>query len=128
MQIMWYLSKILPATPATMHVKEFSVTYVSLPDIWGQTFCDEIQNKTKDVMMRMEAMKQSNRISRETVMSIAGRELPRVEKIHLWVFSAFSYEEGIPVYRLKAYADLTAYDIILDARNGNVLKRTERCP
>ena len=60
------------------------------PDFFGggQTFCNEIQFKTKDVMMRME---------------------------------------GIPVYLLKAYADLTSYDIILDARNGNIIKRTERC-
>mgnify|MGYP007128037142 CR=1 FL=1 len=42
-------------------------------------------------------------------------------------FPALSYEEGIPVYLLKAYADLTSYDIILDARNGNIIKRTERC-
>ena len=35
--------------------------------------------------------------------------------------------EGIPVYLLKADADLTSYDIILDARNGNIIKRTERC-
>ena len=72
-------------------------------------------------------MEHPNRISREAAMQIAGRELPRVEKIHLWVFPAFSYEEGIPVYLLKAYADLTSYDIILDARNGNIIKRTERC-
>lgn len=78
--------------------------------------------------MRMEAEKHSDRISRETVMSIAGRELPGVDKPHLWVFPAFSYEEGIPVCRLKAYANLTAYDITLDARNGNVIKRTQRCP
>ncbi len=68
--------------------------------------------------MRMEGKEYLNRISRETAMQIAGRELPQVEKIHLWVFPAFSYEEGIPVYLLKAYADLTSYDIILDARNG----------
>ena len=82
-------------------------------------------------MMRMEGKEHPNRISREAAMQIAGRELPRVEKIHLWVFPAFSpafsYEEGIPVYLLKAYADLTYYDIILDARNGNIIKRTERC-
>ena len=80
------------------------------------------------MMMRMEAMEYPIRISRETAMRIAGRELPRAEKSHLWIFPAFSYEEGIPVYLLKAYVDLTSYDIILDARNGNVLKRTERCP
>lgn len=99
------------------------------PDFFGggQTFCNEIQYKTKDVMMRMEGKEHLNRISREAAMQIAGRELARVEKIHLWVFPAFSYEEGIPVYLLKAYADLTSYDIILDARNGNIIKRTERC-
>ena len=89
------------------------------------------QDKTKDVMMRMEAfaaMKHSDRISRETAMAIADRELPGADKPHLWVFPAFSYEEGVPVYRLKAYANLTAYDITLDARNGNVIKRTQRCP
>ena len=91
------------------------------PDFFGggQTFCN--------VMMRMEGKEHPNRISREAAMQIAGRELPRVEKIHLWVFPALSYEEGIPVYLLKAYADLTSYDIILDARNGNIIKRTERC-
>ena len=47
--------------------------------------------------MRMEGKEHLNRISREAAMQIAGRELPRVEKIHLWVFPAFSYEEGIPV-------------------------------
>ena len=64
-------------------------------------------------MMRMEGKEHLNRISRETAMQIAGRELPRVEKIHLWVFPALTDEEGLPVYLLKAYADLTSYDLSL---------------
>ena len=99
------------------------------PDFFGggQTFCNEILYKPKDGMRRMEGKDQLTRSRRDAAMQIAGRELPRVEKIHLWVFPAFSYEEGILVYLLKAYADLTSYDIILDARNGNIIKRTERC-
>ena len=92
------------------------------------SICGGTQDKMKDVMVRMEAEKHSDRISRETAMAIAGRELPGVDKLHLWVFPAFFYEEGVPVYRLKAYAGLTAYDIILDAGNGNVIKRIQRCP
>ena len=114
-------------SPATVHVKESPTTYVP-PVSRGRHFVTGPQDKTKDVMMRMEAEKHSDRISMETAMAIADRELPGADKPHLWVFPAFSYDEGIPVYRLKAYANLTAYDITLDARNGNVIKRTQRCP
>ena len=76
----------------------------------------------------METTGQTIRISRETAKNIAQKELPQIEKEHMWIFPAFYYRAGIPVYRVKAYKDLTVYDLIMDSTNGKILCRTESCP
>lgn len=74
----------------------------------------------------METMKQG--IIGKTAITIAQKEIPHVNRENMWVFSLFCYEYGIPVYQIKAYGDLTCYDIIIDALTGTVLKITESCP
>lgn len=67
-------------------------------------------------------------IDREAAGEIAKRELPQIPREQLWILRAYSYEYGTLVYQIKAYEELTAYDIIIDAYRGNVLLRTESCP
>lgn len=74
----------------------------------------------------METKKQ--RIDGKTAINIAQRELLHVKKEHMWILSSFCYEYGIPVYHIKAYEDLTVYEIIMDALSGTILKKTENCP
>ena len=65
-------------------------------------------------------------ISKEEAACIARREYSQVKWENLWIFSGFCYEYGLPVYQIKAYNELSGYEMILDAADGSVLKKTEK--
>ena len=67
-------------------------------------------------------------IDREAAVEIAKRELPQIPQEQIWILRAYSYEYGTSVYQIRAYRELTAYDIIIDAYYGTLLQRTESCP
>ena len=70
-------------------------------------------------------MKTQDRIDEQTAEIIARKELPQVKKECLWVFSDFFYDYGIPVYRVRACHASTLYDLIIDVKDGRILKRKE---
>lgn len=78
-------------------------------------------------MKRMDTGEKRQWIDRKTVGRIAERELPKLSQEQIWILKAYSYEYGMPVYRIAAYGELVAYDIIIDAYQGELLKKTVIC-
>ena len=78
--------------------------------------------------MRMDTDWKRQWIDREAAGEIAQRELPQIPREQIWILRVYSYEYGTPVYQIRAYGELTAYDSIIDAYQGAVLRRTEICP
>ena len=78
--------------------------------------------------MRMDTVWKQQWIDREAAGEIAKRELPQIPWEQIWILRAYSSEYGTPVYQIRAYGELTAYDIIIDAYQGTLLQRTESCP
>lgn len=78
-------------------------------------------------MKRMDTGEKRQWLDRKAVGRIAERELPKLSQEQIWILKAYSYEYGTSVYRITAYGELVVYDIIIDAYQGELLKKTVSC-